>query len=42
MRGSWVVASNSDSALVMASKPIQIIKLVKPAAGQTEKFLCQL
>jgi len=22
----------------MASKPVQIIKLVKPAAGQTEKF----
>ena len=38
MRGSWVVASNSDSALAMASKPVQIIKLVKPAAGQTEKF----
>ena len=38
MRGSWVVASNSDSALAMASKPVQIIKVVKPAAGQTEKF----
>ena len=38
MRGSWVVVSSSDSALALASKPVQIIKLVKPAAGQTEKF----
>ena len=37
MHGS-LVASNSGSALAFASKPIQIIKLVKPAAGQTEKF----
>ena len=34
MRGSLVVASNSGSA----SKPVQIIKIVKPAAGQTETF----
>ena len=31
-------ASNPGSALALASKPVQIIKLVKPAAGQTEKF----
>ena len=32
-----VVASNSGSALALAS-PVQIIKLVKPAAGRTENF----
>ena len=37
MSGSQA-ASNSGSALALASKPVQIIKLFKPAAGQTEKF----
>ena len=37
MRGSLVVASNSGSAS-LDSKPVQIIKIVKPAAGQTETF----
>ena len=37
MSGSQA-ASNSGSALALASKPVQIIKLVKPAAGQTENF----
>ena len=38
MRGSLVVASNSGSASQSTSKPVQIIKIVKPAAGQTENF----
>ena len=38
MRGSLVVASNSGSASHSTSKPVQIIKIVKPAAGQTETF----
>ncbi len=38
MRGSLVVASNSGSASQSTSKPVQIIKIVKPAAGQTEIF----
>ena len=37
MSGSQA-ASNSGSALALASKPVQIIKLVKPAAGRTENF----
>src|SRR6478736_6194084 len=38
MRGSLVVASNSGSASHSTSKPVQIIKIVKPAAGHTETF----
>src|SRR6476660_5281455 len=38
MHGSFVVASNSGSALALASTPVQILKLVKPAAGRTENF----
>ena len=38
MPASFVVASNSGSASASTSKPVQIIKVVKPAAGQTEKF----
>src|SRR6185437_2694592 len=37
MSGSQV-ASNSGSALALASTPVQILKLVKPAAGRTENF----
>ena len=38
MHGSFVVAANSGSASASALKPVQIIKIVKPAAGQTEIF----
>ena len=38
MHGSLVVASNFGSASQSTSKPVQIIKIVKPAAGQTEIF----
>src|SRR4029077_5482037 len=38
MRGSLVVASNSGAASQSTSKPVQIIKIVKPAAGHTETF----
>src|SRR6187401_3376763 len=34
----WQVASNSGSALALASTPVQILKLVKPAAGRTDNF----
>ena len=37
MHGS-LMASNSDPGSTSTSKPVQIIKLVKPAAGHTEKF----
>src|SRR6185436_8576954 len=37
MSGSQV-ASNSGSALALASTPVQILKLVKPAAGRTDNF----
>src|SRR5207344_270840 len=37
MSGSQA-ASNSGSALALASTPVQILKLVKPAAGRTENF----
>ena len=38
MRGSLVMASNPGSASQSTSKPVQIIKLVKPPAGQAETF----
>ena len=39
MHGSFVVASNSGSLVsASASMPVQIIKIVKPAAGQTVFF----
>ena len=38
MHGSLVVASNSGSASQSTPKPVQIIKIVKPAAGQTDIF----
>ena len=38
MRGSLVMASNSGSASQSTSKPVQIIKIVKPPAGQAETF----
>ncbi len=37
MHGS-LMASNSDPGSTSTSKPVQIIKLVKPVAGHTEKF----
>ena len=37
MHGS-LMASNSDPGSTWTSKPVQVIKLVKPAAGHTEKF----
>ena len=37
MSGSQV-ASNSGSALALASTPVQILKIVRPAAGKTEIF----
>ena len=37
MHGS-LMASNSDPGSTSTSKPVQVIKLVKPAAGHTEKF----
>ena len=38
MHDLLLVASNYGSASASTSKPVQIIKLVKPAAGQTENY----
>jgi len=38
LRDSFVVASNSGSASTSTSKPLQIIKIKKPAPGETEIY----
>jgi hypothetical protein len=38
LRDPFVVASNSGSASASTSKPVQIIKIKKPAPGETEIY----